>query len=188
MWLSVAVVVCAFLSSRITSSHAQVVPPLSKVRVAVVDQSGAAIDDCEVVFKSDSGTVVSHTSKDGPSTTIGLQSGWYVVTVSKSGFVKTEIRDFQVLPPAVDELKFVLKVDPDFCSRSACICSGPTCGGAMVPLATSDLPSDIASEPSHLSPTHGNAFTSGSVPHRSCSSWRKIPMTYSVPTFELPDR
>jgi hypothetical protein len=112
MWLSVAVVVCAFLSSRITSRDAQVVPPLSKVRVAVVDQSDAAVDDCEVVFKSDSGTVVSHTSKDGSSITVGLQSGWYVVTVSKSGFVKTEIRDFQVLAPAVDELKIVLKVDP----------------------------------------------------------------------------
>jgi len=108
------------LSLLIAAGHAQVVAPLSELKVTVVDQSGAAIDDCEVVFKSDSKTIVSHTGKDGSSTSVRLPSGRYAVTASKLGFLRNALLDFQVVAPEPDELKIVLEVDPTYSSTPMC--------------------------------------------------------------------
>jgi len=140
--IAAATAVCIFL--LIAGSHAQVAAPLSQVSVTVVDQSGAVIAEGEVLFKSDSKTIVSRTGKDG-SVTVTLPSGQYAVTASHNGFLKNNVPDFQVVAPATGELKVVLMVDPH--SET---CGGPVCGCSPCPLITitSDLPNVKEDEPS----------------------------------------
>ena len=125
----------------IAGSQAQVVAPLSEIKVSVVDESGAIIPDSEVVFKSDSTTVVSHAGIDG-ALRVALPSGQYAVTVSAPAFRKTKVPDFRVVAPAFAELKAVLKVDS--CPPGPCLTVIPV----EVPIVTSDLPNVIEAEPS----------------------------------------
>lgn len=137
-----ATAVGTFLSLLITAGHAQVVAPLSEAKVTVVDQIGAVLPDSDVVFKSDSKTIVSRTGRTG-SLTMRLPSGRYAVTVSHFGFLKNEIVDFQAVAPEPGELKVVLQAGP------APICTLP-CGPFpvnLVPTATSDLPNVIEPKP-----------------------------------------
>lgn len=135
-----AVAVGTLLSLMVAVGHAQAVPPISEIKAIVFDDTGAVIPDCEIVFKSDSETIVSHTGMDG-SVTVRLRSGRYAVTTRKAGFVKSEILDVQIATPMSDTLRVVLKVDQT-------PTDGPIVDG--VPTATSDLPSVIGPEPSRV--------------------------------------
>ena len=126
------------VSLLIAVGHAQVGPPLSEVKVIVFDETGAAIPDCELVFKSNSEATVSHTGMDG-SVTLRLQSGRYVVTISKAGFVKSKMLDVQIVTPMMDALRVVLKVDHT-------PTDGPIFDG--VPTTTSDVPGVVGPESS----------------------------------------
>ena len=143
--ITVAAIACNIFFYLLTPiSRGQAVSPPSEIKVTALDQNGAVIGDCDVVFKSDLRRVVSHTSKDG-SVILSLPSGRYTVTTSHLGFLKNEVPDFQVIAPELSELRVVLKVDPH-----SEIC-GPGCGCSSclsIPTTTSDLPSVIASEPS----------------------------------------
>jgi hypothetical protein len=148
--IAAATAVSIFL--LIAGSQAQVAAPLSQVKVIVVDQVGAVIADGEVVFKSDSKTIVSRTGKDG-SVTVTLPSGRYAVTASHYGFSKNEASDFQIVAAEPNELKVVLNVD-DSCRNNSCVCMGPTCGADPIVVATitSDLPNVIEDEPGPVKP------------------------------------
>jgi hypothetical protein len=151
MCVTTAAMVCStFLSLLMAVGYAQVVSPSSEIKVTVVDQSGAVISDCEVVFKSVSKTIVSPTGKDG-SLSIRLPGGRYTVTASHFGFLKNELPDFQVVAPAPNELKVVLKADPHYSSTPVC----NPCPNVVpaIPTATSDLPSVISPEPSLVDPS-----------------------------------
>jgi len=133
-----AVAIASFLHLNIAVGHSQVVSPLSEMTTTVFDESGAVIPDCEIVFKSDSATVVSHTGMDG-SVTLRLPSGRYAVTTTRAGFAKSTLADVQIGTSMQDEIRIVLKADftpivdgPD----------GPIFDG--VPTATSDLPRAIS--------------------------------------------
>ena len=123
----------------LAASHAQVGPPLSEIKVTVVDQNGARIADSELVFKGDSKTIVSHTGSEG-AVTVALPSGQYSVAAGHSGFLKNEVLDFQVVAPEPLELKVVLMVDPhsEICGL-ACGCS--PC--PLMPTITSEVPNVI---------------------------------------------
>lgn len=123
----------------IASANAQLSPPFSEVRVTVLDQSGAAIPDCEVVFKGDSGPMVVHTGGDG-SATVRLQSGRYAVTATHFGFMKKKVVGLEVGDPRSAELRIVLMVHSSTCNP----CSGDFPG---VPTITSDLPDAITLPP-----------------------------------------
>jgi hypothetical protein len=129
----------------ITGIQAQVAAPLSEARVTVVDQSGAVIADGEVVYKSNSKTIASHTGTDG-SAVVALPSGRYSVTATHVGFLRAEIPDFQVVAPEPSELRVVLQVDPNFQDCGPCGCN--RCP-VLVPItpATPDPPNVITSEP-----------------------------------------
>ena len=130
----VAAAITPFLVLAI--GNAQVVPNLSQLTATVVDQTGAALADSEVVFSHDSKPIVCHTGPDG-SVTVHLLSGTYAITAKQVGFLKTEIVDLR-LPASPAELKIVLKVDPNFCKNGGCTCSGPTCADALrLPSTTS---------------------------------------------------
>jgi hypothetical protein len=133
-----------FLGLLIAAGHGQVVAPLSEVKVTVVDQSGAVIPESEVVFKSDSKTVVSHTGPEG-SVAVALPTNRYTVTTSKLGFLKNRVPDFQAVAPEPNELRIVLEVG------HITMC-GP-CPSLIpaIPTATSDLPNVIQSEPNPTS-------------------------------------
>jgi hypothetical protein len=64
------------------------------MKITVFDEFGDLIPDCEIVFKSDLATDVSHTGMDG-SVTLRLPSGRYAVTTTRAGFVKSTIADVQ---------------------------------------------------------------------------------------------
>jgi uncharacterized membrane protein len=126
---------------------------MSEVKVTVLDPTGAAVPECEVVFTSDSKQVVSHTGADG-SVTVAVPSGTYAIRTTQVGFLKSETLNFKISAPSPRELRITLKLDPDFCKRNQCVCSGPTCGGAgvIVPTITPGLPSVIVSERHHPLP------------------------------------
>ena len=63
-----AVGISTFLGLMIAVGLAQVLPPLSEVKATVFDETGAVIPGCEIVFRSDSETIVSHTGTDGSVT------------------------------------------------------------------------------------------------------------------------
>ena len=131
-----AVAISTFLGLVIAVCLGQVFAPLSEIKAIVFDETGAVIPDSEIVFRSDSRTVVSHTGMDG-SITLRLPSGTYAVTTRKVGFVKSEMLDVQVVAPMPDPLRIILKVDHT-----------PTDGDLVdgVPTAASDLPSKIQPE------------------------------------------
>jgi hypothetical protein len=104
-----AVAIASFLHLAI-AVHSQVVSPLSEMKTTVFDESGAVIPDCELVFKSDSSTVVSHSGTDG-SVTLRLPSGRYAVTTTRAGFAKSTIADVQIGSSMQDEIRIVLKAD-----------------------------------------------------------------------------
>ena len=126
----------------ITVAHAQVIAPLSEIKITVFDQAGAVIPNSEVTFKSHSKTIVSHTGMDG-MVKIMLPSSQYTVTTNHFGFVKNKVSDFQVTAPEPNKLKVVMEL------ASAIICTLP-CGPYVdlaVPTTTSDLPNFIEYEP-----------------------------------------
>jgi len=123
--------------------HAQAFPLVAQVTVTVFDESGAVIPDSDLVFRSDSAATVSHTGADG-SVTVSLQYGRYSVTVTRLGFVKTEVRDVQV--PMSETLRVVMKVAPT-----------PINGPNVEPwpyTITSALPNVIQSEPTRVRTWH----------------------------------
>jgi hypothetical protein len=127
----------------IPGSQAQVATSSAEIKITVVDQIGAVIADGDVVFTSDSKTIISHTGKDG-SVTVTLPSGQYAVTASHYGFLKTNVPDFQVVAPQPNDLKIVLKV-----GGPAMICTLP-CGPMVnleVPTITSDVSAAIPPDP-----------------------------------------
>ena len=130
-----------FLCAMISIGHAQSLPFVSPVTTTVFDESGALIPNCEIVFKGDSGTVVSRTEADG-SVTLNLQSGRYSVTTIRSGFVRTEIRDVQV--PTSEALHVVMKVAP------TPINDGPIGDVFLVTTTRSELPNVIVPEVTHV--------------------------------------
>jgi Carboxypeptidase regulatory-like domain len=141
-----ASIVLGALLSLVRASGAQITP---QVRVIVVDESGARIGDCDVVFKSDSKTLVSHTDTAG-TVTVTLPSGRYLLTASHNGFLKKEVADFEVAGPALSELKVVLGLD-NTCKNNSCIL-GPGAGGMEVPTRTSDVSAIVESEPAPEAP------------------------------------
>jgi hypothetical protein len=146
-----SIVLGTLLSLLVRASVAQIAAPSSEVKVTVVDENGVRIGDCEVVFKSDSKTVVSHTDvshKDTGTVTVTLPSGRYLVTASHDGFLKKEVADFEVAAPAPSELKVVLSLDYT-CKNNSCI-PGPSGRGIEVPTNTSDVP--VVIEPAPESP------------------------------------
>jgi hypothetical protein len=102
----------------------------SEVKIIIFDESGAVIPGCEIVVKSDSETIASHTGMDG-SVALKMRNGRYALETSKAGFVRTDIQFFAPMP---DKLRIVLKVDHT-----------PTDGPIFdeVPTTTSDVPSVI---------------------------------------------
>jgi hypothetical protein len=137
-----ATAVGTFLSLLITAGHAQVVAPLSEIKITIADQIGAVLPDSEVALRSDSKTVVTHSGRDG-SLTVTLPSGRYTVTASHYGFLKNEVREFEVFPLNPNELRIVLQPGP------VSICTLP-CGPFpvnLVPTAASDLPNVIEPKP-----------------------------------------
>jgi len=117
----------------------------SEVKTVIFDQSGAVIPGCEIVFKSDSETIVSHRGMDG-SVAVRLRNGRYALEASKTGFVKTDIRFFAPMP---DPLRIVLKVDQT-------PTDGPILDG--VPTTTSDVPRVIEGPEIHPLPVRGGGF------------------------------
>ena len=83
---------------------------LYAIKGVVVDQWGAVIQHAEVVFKGNSGTLVSHTGMDG-SVNVNLEAGKYLVTVSAIGFATTELADYSVPAPTAEPFRVILKVN-----------------------------------------------------------------------------
>jgi hypothetical protein len=112
----------------------------SEVKIIIFDESGAVIPGCEIVLKSDSKTIVSHTGMDG-WVAVKLLNGRYALEASHAGFVRTDV---QLFAPMADPLRIVLKVDhtPS---------DGPIFDG--VPTTTSDVPSVIEVPISSTPPT-----------------------------------
>jgi carboxypeptidase family protein len=107
--------------------------PSSEVTGIVTDATGAVIPHSEVVFKGESGTLVSHTSTDG-TVKVELRTGKYSVTVAGIGFVTAKLADFQINAPDPATFRLVLQVD------------GTPTDGPLVPgvaTITSDLPNVI---------------------------------------------
>jgi hypothetical protein len=134
------VAIVTFLGLMIVVGHAQAVPPFSEVRAVVFDETGAVIPGCEILFKSESETSVSHTGMDG-SVTVKLPSGGYAVTASKAGFVRSKMLNVQIVTPMPDALRIVLKVDHT-------PTDGPMFDG--VPTTTSELPTAIEPQASRV--------------------------------------
>jgi hypothetical protein len=139
-----AVAIITFLSLVTSVGHGQAFPLVSHVTAIVFDESGAVIPDSELVFRSDSKEIVSHTGADG-SVTVSLQNGRYSVAITKLGFVKTEVRDFQV--PISEALRVVMKVAPTPINGPTIFDVGPT-------TSTSDLRNAIAPETSRVPTAH----------------------------------
>jgi hypothetical protein len=175
MRLTLAATAVGTLLSLLTAAgHAQIVPPVSEVKVTVVDQIGALIDDCEVVFKSDSERIVAHPGQDRWWIRVRLPSGQYAVTASKAGFLKNEVPDFQVVAPEAKELKIVLNVDPDVCRNNACVC-GPGCGAGavmVVPTTPPEPPRVIQAEPAPAPPVQPAARARKSRSLRCLYLWK----------------
>lgn len=133
-----AVTIGTLLNLQISVGHAQAFPVVSNVTATVFDETGAVIPDGELVFRSDSDAIVSHTGTNG-SVTVSLQYGRYTVTITKLGFVKTVIRDVQV--PTPEAIRVVLKVAPSPINGPI-IDVGPT-------TTASDLPNVIGPEANH---------------------------------------
>ena len=131
-----AIAIASFLQLEI-AVYSQDASPLSEMKITVFDETGAVIPDCEIVFKSDSSTVVFRTGMDGVSHISRLPSGRYVVTTKGFGFAKSTIADVQIGRSMREEIRIVLKV-------AETTMDGPLFGG--VPTATSDLPSAISPE------------------------------------------
>jgi hypothetical protein len=143
--------IAASLLLLIGACGAQEAAPLAKVKVTLFDQTGAVIVGGEVDFKSAAKTIVSHTGPDG-SVVATLPGGRYSVTAIQRGFQKEEISDFEVVAPQSNELKIVLKVDPN-----AIVDCGPCGCGGCVPLiettqTSPEPPTAITSEPVPVSP------------------------------------
>lgn len=178
-----AVAIASFLQLAI-AVHSQVVSPLSEMKTTVFDESGSVIPDCEVVFKGDSSTVVSHTGMDG-SVTLRLPSGRYAVTTTKAGFAKRTIADVQIGSSMQDEIRIVLKV-------AQTTMDGPIVDG--VPTASSDLPIAISPETYPVRPARPFKKKSRSlampVPlevfHIVVLSWRNIAITLKTPARPPP--
>lgn len=141
----------ALFAFAVAAGEAQVAPPLSEVRVTVVDVAGAVITGTEVTFKGESKTVVSRTGNDG-SVTLTLPRGRYAVSASHLGFLKNDALS-QSVTAGSNELRIVLQVRD--CGNNSCICMFD-CAGPLPELepTTSDLPNVITSdEPSPVPPT-----------------------------------
>ncbi|HTS09172.1 MAG TPA: carboxypeptidase-like regulatory domain-containing protein [Candidatus Eisenbacteria bacterium] len=119
---------------RLLTAQANVTPKASQVRVTVVDESGAVIPNCKIVFRADRSESISHTEMDG-SSEVELEKGSYTVTTSKAGFLTSRM---EISVPISTGLKIVLQVD------QTAIVDGVS--GDEVPVATSELPISIASE------------------------------------------
>jgi len=130
-----SIAIASFLPLEI-AVYSQDVSPLSEMKITVFDESGSVIPGCEIVFKSDSSTVVSRTGMDG-SVISRLPSGRYDVTTKGVGFAKSTIADVQIGSSMQGEIRIVLKV-------AETTMDGPLFDG--VPTATSDLPSAISPE------------------------------------------
>lgn len=111
------------------------------VKGVVVDQSGAVISQAEVMFKGESGTVISHTGMDG-SVDVNLEPGKYLVTISAHAFVTTRLVDFLVPRPTADAFRVSLRIEPDPLERN-----DQYHEGLGVPTVVSDLPNVIKNEP-----------------------------------------
>jgi|SRR5579864_7152633 len=129
-----AVIISALWMLGSPEGDAQSVP-ISEVKVTVFDETGAAIPNCELVFRGGSETIVSHTGPDG-SLNVRLPNGKYVVQTSRAGFVKNNVQFFAPMP---DPLRIVLQVD------HTPITDGASFDG--VPTTTSELPSVTSRQP-----------------------------------------
>ncbi len=115
------------------------------VKGVVVDPSGAVIPQAEVVFKGESGAIISHTGMDG-SVNVNLEAGKYLVTISAYEFATTKLVDFSVPGPTADAFRVSLKLDQiDFGTGS------PNIVPIVVPTAPSELPNVIKDAPTHTS-------------------------------------
>ena len=127
-----AAAIIAFLS--LPTAQAQGPPQSSEVSATVVDESGAVIPDCKMVFRSGLGEIVSHTEMDG-SVTAEVRNGTYALITSKAGFVTSKL---DITVPISNRLRIVLQVD------HTPIVDGV--GGGEVPTTTSELPDTISAE------------------------------------------
>lgn len=108
--------------------------PVSEVKGVVTDAIGAVIQHSEVVFKGDSGTIVSHTGDDG-SVTVHLPSGTYSVTIASQGFVTAKLVDFRISAPTPAAFRVALEVD-----RTAIVDFPRWAEVPQVPTVTADFP------------------------------------------------
>jgi len=88
----------------------QVASPLSELDVTILDENGTVIPNSEITIANHSATTVLHTDAAG-EVTARLQTGRYVVTARRTGFMKVEIADLRIAAPKPETLRIVLKVD-----------------------------------------------------------------------------
>ena len=116
MRISVMAVVLSMPAGFVAAGYTQ--EHLFPVKGVVVDPSGAVIQQAEVVFKGESGTIISHTGMDG-SVNVNLEAGKYLVAISAYGFATTKLVDFSVPRPTAPAFQVRLKLDHiDFGSGS----------------------------------------------------------------------
>jgi hypothetical protein len=166
--IAAATAVSIFL--LIAGSQAQIAASSAEIKVTVTDSTGARIPGSDVVFKSDSKTIVSHFGSE-LAAIVTLPSGLYSVTVSARGFLKYNVSDFNVVAPLPGELRILLSVDPDFCKNNACICS-PCVGAPDTPTIISELPNVIEDDPSPFSPVQPVTKTRKSRSLRCLYLWK----------------
>lgn len=111
--------------------------PVSEVMCVVTDAvTGAVVPQSTVVFKSESGEIVGHTSMDG-SVREELRTGKYIVTASQRGFATSKPVTLLIDAPASFKCRVVLELGSGTVHSFDTVLPG-------VPTLTSDLPSVIA--------------------------------------------
>ena len=141
-------------------------PPFA-IKEIVVDPMGAVISQAEVVFKGESGTIVTHTGMDGAAN-VNLVAGKCLVTVSACGFATTKLTDVSVPGSTADAFRVSLNVDQ---SRVCHGWWGPS-PNIDVPTVPSELPDIIQDEPTRNSLPVAQAATTKRRSTRCLYLWR----------------
>lgn len=100
----------AVLAASIALGQSQpILQVVSEVSCVVTDETGAVIPNAEVVFRSATHEITTHTDSNG-ATNVKLQSGTYVVTAKMQGFAEKKVPEFLVQAPEPAVLKLALSV------------------------------------------------------------------------------
>lgn len=155
------IVLSASAGFVVAAGYAQEYP--LAIKGVVVDESGARIPQAEIVFKGESGTIISHTDMGG-SVNVDLGTGKYLVTICAFGFATAKLVDFSVPRPTADAFHVILKIDP----RP----SGSPFPDIAVPTAPSELPNAIQDEPAGTSSPVAQHATTKRRSMRCLYLWR----------------